>query len=72
LRSLGEVKRFLDERLGEDSSKYVEFFKVKGKPIVIVKPREYIPKWEIIQKLVKSVGGKWRKYDRYWEVPLKG
>lgn len=53
--------------------RYVEVYKEKGKPNVIIRPKGgYIPNtaWKLIQRRVKKMGGSWKRFERIWVVPL--
>lgn len=69
-----DVEVLLSEALNTTKlDSYVDIFKEKGKPTVLVKPKRRIPRsiWSQINTKIHEWNGTWRRSQQLWEVFLE-
>ncbi len=69
-----DVEVLLSEVIGgaKKLTSLVDIYKEKGKRCCLVKPRKYLSHmvWCQIHKKIKEWGGKWRRAQQLWDIPL--
>ena len=68
-----DVEVLLSEALGTTKlDSYVDIYKEKGKPVVLIKPKRRLRStvWNQIDKKIREWNGTWRRSQQLWDVPL--